>query len=121
MEIILIIGSIVIGIFFLRLALAWLVPIEKTGKALLEQELKQYGINHQLVPHELKTEIVNQAITIAGVAGQPKSAAFKSKVVEHIQFQAEHLKNFIKNPNMFSQSSDDPFQKAYEKYDLSNL
>lgn len=125
-EILLIAAGIITGLIVLRLAIAWFVPIETTSKALLEQELKKYGINPYKVPEKLKSEIVDLSLKITGIKhfSNPKGAAFKADVVRDIQFQAEHLNNFIRHPDwdiFQNQKGDDPFVNMYKRHDLSKL
>ena len=117
--------GIFVGLFLLKLAITWFVPINKTAKALLTQELKKYDLNSYNIPDELLTEIVEFSIKITEVRhlSSPNSASFKADLVRNIQFQAEHLNNYIQHPewDIFeNKNNDNPFLKIYEKYNLSS-
>lgn len=71
-----------------KVLLGGLVPIEKSARVLLRQEIKKYGVNTEGIPEKFFDESVSDAIKIARILNSKSKLKQRVEVVKSMEHMA---------------------------------
>lgn len=115
--------AVFVGWFLIKIAVAYSLPPEISGKALLKSELKREGIDVNRIPDEALNEIVNYciegAMTISSLSSRPEDRNWRSNLVDNIRGQTQLIKHLMDDMQKFD--SRDPIHGAIKNNQIRHI
>lgn len=83
--------------FLFRLATAYFMPPEKTGRAYLLREARKRGINVSSIPDSAWDELVHRSIAVAKLTGRLDRAPsnWRAKLVDYLEIEAASIASVL--------------------------